>query len=262
MRPSVLLLLLCVRALAGDPAAPLPDERLLHLEQALTGKLEERKSGRLPPDQYIQFATKFRVDLDKALAQSPDTSVNRGRHAIILARLDEAGPGQAVAGLDRALQDAPDSSPLLNAKGAILLQQGDYAGALASAEAVLKRNQERGEPPDPEAVAIRQFSKGRTTPVRGSPPFTGEMTTKDAFNPTRSEGRPPIQFTQKAGRTRVDVPLEAVAENTAEPSLFSRGKAAVIRGKNEIVRWTDEVVLVTGRNLGVSPDEEADMLRL
>lgn len=117
MRPSaLLLLLLSVQIFAAETSAPLPAEQLLRLEKNLTQKLEERKQGVLPEDQYRQFVAAFRVELDEALLQSPDTPVNRGRFAMILARLDESGPRQAVAGLNRALAENPDDAALLNAK--------------------------------------------------------------------------------------------------------------------------------------------------
>lgn len=224
MLPSaILLLLLSVRIFAAEPSAPLPAEQLLRLEKNLTQKLEERKQGVLQLDQYRQFAATFRGELDKALAQSPNTPVNRGRHAMILARLDESGPGQAVAGLDRALAERPHDAALLNAKGSIQLQQGDYAGALASAEAVLKKNQERGEAPDPGAVAIRQFSKGRGTAIRGAPLEAGKTSPPDSAQNVRQS----VQFTPRPRPGRVEVPLGSPIESFEPPDDSRAGTRAL-----------------------------------
>lgn len=204
-RVPLLVLLLSVQSFAAETAT-LPDAQLLRLESALTQKLEARKNGALPPDQFHLFAEKFRVELAAALAQAPKTPVNRGRHAMILSRLDENGPAQALSGLDQALETAPDSAELLIAKGSIQLQQGDYVGALASADAVLKDNAERGEDPDPAAVSLRNFSRGRSAQTTANltaaaaPPDPGGAT---ATNPS---GRQAIQFSRREARARVEVP--------------------------------------------------------
>lgn len=263
MRPSIFLLLavLCVRSFAAETAA-LPSPQLLRLEATLTQKLEERKTGALPPDRYRLFAEKFRVDLDAALEQGPETSINRGRYAMILARLDESAAGQAMAGLNQALTASPGEAALLNAKGSIQLQQGDYYGAHATAEAVLKQNEDRGEPPDPEALALRHFTKGRGAPAPDAPPPAGQAARQNGFSPTRAEAHPSIEFSQRATRARVDVPLESSTEKSADDSRLARGKAALIRGKNRVEGWTDEKVLSMTRMMGVRPDEEMDTLQV
>lgn len=265
MRPSALLVfLLSVGTFAAETAG-LPDAQLLRLETTLTQKLAERKSGVLPPDQYRLFAEKFRVELDAALARVPQTPLNRGRHAMILARLDESGPGQAIAGLDRALAVDPDSAELLIAKGSIQLQQGDYAGALAAADEVLKGNAERGEEPNPAAVSLRHFSKGRGTPTgekltaAPAPPAPGAAVAADP------SGRQAIQFTRREARARVEVPSisgDAEAKEAGSevpgPGYIDRAQAwtqGKIEGAQQgFVRWV-------GRKVGFRPGEEEAALK-
>lgn len=256
MRPSAFLLLaaLCVRGVAAVSAAT-PDPGLLRLEAALTQKLGERKSGALPPDQYRLFAEKFRADLDAVLARAPESPLNRGRHALILARLDEAAPGQAIAGLDQALEANPGNGELLNAKGAIQLQQGDYAGALASADAVLKRNAERGEEPDPAAVSLRHFSKGRGAPTAGARTDPYAAASPELAAATQ-DGRQPVQLTQRQVRARVEIPSiageDAGVENenpgvVANPIAWTKGQ--VERAPRRVGGWVKKTI-------GIRPGEE------
>lgn len=255
MRPSAFLLLaaLCVRGVAADSAA-MPDPGLLRLEAALTQKLVERGSGALPPDQYRLFAEKFRAELDAVLARASENPVNRGRYAIILARLDESGPGQAIAGLDQELKENPGNAQLLNAKGTIQLQQGNYAGALASADAVLKRNAERGEPPDPAAVSLRHFSKGRVAPTDGARTDPDAATSPDLS--VAGPSREAVQFTQRQARARVEIPSisgeDSGVENTnpgvlANPIAWTKGQ--VERAPQKVSGWVKNTV-------GLRPGEE------
>lgn len=258
MRSSaLLLLLLSLRTFAAEAAAK-PDAQLLRLEAALTQKLEERKSGAVPPDQYRLFAGQFRVDLDAALARAPKTPLNTGRHAMILARLDESGPGQAIAGLDRALETDSGSAELLLAKGSIQLEKGDYAGALAAADAVLKGNSERGENPDPAAVSLRQFSKGRGTTTGEKPTAASPPPAPGATAAPDSSGRQAIQFTPREVRARVEVPPisgdsgEVAAAAESGPSAVSKvlgwSSRQIERGQNWGVGLIDST-------LGLSPEE-------
>lgn len=262
MRPSSFLLLaaLCVRGFAAEP--PGPDPQLVRLEGELTRKLDERKRGSLPPDQYRAFAAQFRDELDKALAHAPPTPVNRGRHALILSRLDESGPGQALAGLDRALAAAPNDPALINAKGSIQFQQGDYQGAFASASAILKYNQEHGQPPDADALSLYHSSKGRGTPG-GAPAAAPPVVTHGQGASAAAPSAPPptIQFTQRPVRARMDVPLELSEEKSSEASLLSRGKAAVLRAKESAVSGIDWTVLYVGRQLGIRSEQEETVVK-
>jgi len=242
---------------AAEPAS-LPAAQLLTLERTLAQKLDERKQGLIPPDQYRQFAARFRADLDQTLAAVPQSPVNTGRHAMILARLDESGPGQALAGLNDALRALPDSAALLNAKSSIQLQQGDYTGAFASADAVLKYNQEHGQPPDPDAVALREFSKGRGAAMQSqAPPLTaaaGEI----APSPQHVEGQSTrgFQFSARSMPSRAIVPpiSNQIGEPSLELSLFEQSKEWVKRKAGEKIAGG---VAFADRRLGLQPGEEA-----
>lgn len=258
MLPSALLALSLIPmvSFAAEPAS-LPAAQLLTLERTLAQKLDERKQGLIPPDQYRQFAARFRADLDQTLAAVPQSPVNTGRHAMILARLDESGPGQALAGLNDALRALPDSAALLNAKGSIQLQQGDYTGALASADAVLKYNQDHGQPPDPDAVAVRQFSKGRGTAMQSSAPPSAAAGTNDPSRQTvEGQSTRSFQFTARSAPHRAVVPSIAteIGAPPLEPSLFERSKAWVTRKAEEQIAAG---VAFTDRQLGLQPGEEA-----
>lgn len=263
LNSALLLFFLSVLTFAAEPAAK-PDAQLLRLEAALTQKLDERKSGAVPPDQYRLFAEQFRVDLDAALARAPKTPLNTGRHAMILARLDESGPSQAIAGLDRALETDSGSAELLLAKGSIQLEKGDYAGALAAADAVLKGNAERGENPDPAAVSLRQFSKGRVTPT-GQRPTAAPSPPFHASAAADSSGRQEIQFTPREARARVEVPSISGGDESREagidrpnPGFIDRAlvwtQGKIEGAQQDFVRWV-------GRKVGFRPGEEEAALK-
>lgn len=257
MRASALLVVLLSVRISAAEATAKPDAQLLLLEAELTQKLEERKSGAVPPDQYRLFAEKFRVDLDAALGRAPKTPLNTGRHAMILARLDESGPGQAIARLDRALGTDSGSAELLLAKGSIQLQQGDYAGALAAADEVLKGNAERGEAPDPAAVSLRQFSKGRGTPTGQKPTAAPAPPVPGAAAPD-SSGRQSIQFTPREARARVEVPSVS-GDSGQRASAVESGPSTVSKAlgwsSRQIERGQNWGVGLIDSTLGLSPEE-------
>lgn len=257
MRPSSFLLLaaLCIHGFAAEP--PGPDPQLIRLESELTRKLDDRRRGALPPDQYRVFAAQFRDELDKALAHAPPTPVNRGHHALILSRLDESGPGQALAGLDRALEAAPNDPALFNAKGSIQLQQGDYQGAFASASAILNYNQEHGQPPDTAALALYHSSRGRGTPGGGAAAAATALPAAKMDPPAAAarNDRAPILFTPRQTRARVEIPsVIDDASSSAVPSAVTRVKdwttKKIETTREAVVAWVDGKV-------GLRPGEES-----
>lgn len=136
-----------------------PAPRLAELERALTKALQARQNGQMTPEAFGEFKTAFRVRLDAAMAALPPTSADASLHARILAQLDEYAP--ALASLEKTLAKDPDNAAVHKARSYVLLRQGDYPGALESAERILKQNAERGQPPDPEALAVKYSSQGR-----------------------------------------------------------------------------------------------------
>lgn len=249
------LSVLSVPGFAEEAVAP-PAPQLLRLESMLTQQLDVRKQGNVSAEQYRAFVVKFRAELDEALSRAPQTAVNQGRHALILSRLDELGAGDALAGLDRALSKAPDDPALINAKGSIQLEQGDYQGALASANAVLKYNQEHGQPPDPEAVSLRQFSKDRRAPTSGS-----RATPAAPPNPAVAagqNGRAPIQFTPRPERARVEVPSFGgeIMPVDAGPGIGDRSSAWA---KTKVEQGQHKAVQTIDRILTLEPGEEGGL---
>lgn len=141
---------------------PAPD--LVRLETILAVKLQAKEKGQVTPQAFAEFVAKFRSDLSETGARVPPSPANTGLHARILARLQE--PGEALARLDEALLQEPDNSTLLNARGYVQLQQGDYSGALAS------YNQDHGQPADKGALSIKYSSEDR---IAGKTPATRSL---------------------------------------------------------------------------------------
>ncbi|UPT74510.1 MAG: hypothetical protein M0D55_01860 [Elusimicrobiota bacterium] len=203
---------------------PTPAPELLRLESALTAKLEERARGAVRPDEYRRFAARFREDLDRAAASAPSTPINRGRYAMILARVDQDGAAQAISGLDAAMRADTDKRELLIAKGSIQLQQGDYKGALASAETVLKYNADHGQPPDPQAAAIRQFSKGRSASIGPGSISASSNAALPALQPQPANQMQQNPFSARSRRISSEVPAIAASDSTLSPSVWIAAK--------------------------------------
>ena len=60
---------------------------LLRLEQELTRKLDEKQDGRITPEQYQAWKSKFRARLDAAMTRIPSSPDNIAAHARITAQL-------------------------------------------------------------------------------------------------------------------------------------------------------------------------------
>ena len=167
----VLALLFCpLSGLADDVVGPVPDEPgativtkkahpdLLRLEQELSRKLDDKKDGRVTPEQYQAWKGDFRARLDAAIARVPPSPDNTAANVRIMAQL---GEGEAAhAALDQALEQNPKSSVLLTTKGQILYDQKDFPGAAHNA---LQAWENSGRT-DKGAWALYQMSKDRVTP--------------------------------------------------------------------------------------------------
>lgn len=152
----------------GQAQSDKPAPQLAQLDRALTQKQEAQANGLLTPEQYQDFLVKFRVALDATMARVPPTPENKGLHAQIIARLGEQERGQALAGLEQALEENPTSPPLLRAKGLILYEQKDYPAAAEFARQAWKNSNET----DRGALALLKMSEGRTSAVGMSPGVT------------------------------------------------------------------------------------------
>ncbi len=166
-----LALLFCpLPGLAGDAAGPATGEPgataatkkahpdLFRLEQELSRKLDDKKDGRVTPEQYQAWKGEFRARLDAAIARVPPSPDNTATNARIMAQL---GEGEAAhAALDQALEQNPKSPVLLATKGQVLYDQKDFPGAAHNA---LQAWENSGRT-DKGAWALYQMSKGRGSP--------------------------------------------------------------------------------------------------
>lgn len=176
----VLALLFCpLSGLADDVAGPAPEEPgativttkahpdLLRLEQELSRKLDDKKDGRITPEQYQAWKGEFRARLDAAIIRVPPSPDNTAANARIMAQL---GEGEAAhAALDEALEQNPKSPVLLTTKGQVLYDQKDFPGAAHNA---LQAWETSGRT-DKSAWALYQMSKGRSAPSGTSSASSG-----------------------------------------------------------------------------------------
>ena len=128
---------------------------LARLDLVLSLAQEARQEGRLSAERYAEFLKRFRVELGGARAATPPSPAATALVARILARLGESQQAEAVLG--PALEANPDDAGLRVALGHARFEAGDYAAALAQAEAVLKL-----DPADKQAAALKRFSLGRS----------------------------------------------------------------------------------------------------
>jgi len=140
---------------AINPEAAKPAPEFVHLDQSLTRALDDKTNGRLDEPRYQEFLTKFRADLAEALSRVKPTPLNTALHARILSRLGDSK--QALAALDPAIKQDPNSPDLRAAASQVHFDQKDYPAALAEANAALEI-----DPSNKEAQALKHFSEGRT----------------------------------------------------------------------------------------------------
>jgi len=224
---ALVLLLSALPALAGDIANATPEPGtaivaegsppdLLRLEQTLTLKQEEKKAGRVTPEQYQQWEGKFRAQLDATMARVPPSPDNTAAHVRITAQLGERA--QAREAVDRALGQNPESPILLRTKGHILYEQNDFPGA---AENALQAWEKSGHT-DKASWALYQMSKGRRAPS-GTDSASPELSPQTHRPPVVSADRSskPIKLAIRGGEQAGAVPLPAQVE--AEPSQRKGG---------------------------------------
>lgn len=157
-----ILLLSCLPAEAGESLAP----ELQQLEKKLTAQQEAKGNGSISLEQYQTFLGEFRPELTEAMDQIPPSPENTTAHARILVLLGEHAEAAAI--LNRALEEKPGDHTLRLSLGQTQLESKDYAGALASANAILKT-----DPTNQNALFLKHQSVGRVTPsANGAPPPT------------------------------------------------------------------------------------------
>lgn len=174
MKPILILSLLLLAAppSRGDDSTARPAEttpetatsklapQLVALERLLLEKQKARDAGTLAPTQYQTFISKFRADLDAAMAGVQQTSANKGLHALILARLGAEERGRALSGLAQALESSPADPELLRAHGQILYEQRDFPAAAESARQAWEASGRTNK----AAWALLKMSEGRMAP--------------------------------------------------------------------------------------------------
>ncbi|MBI5247532.1 MAG: tetratricopeptide repeat protein [Elusimicrobia bacterium] len=206
-------------ALTAETEATKAAPELARLDQVLTLAQEAKQQGRLAPERYEGFLKQFRGSLDTARAVTPPSPAASALYARILARLGE--PQEALATLTPALEQDPDNPNLRVALGHVRYEEKDYPAAHAEAEAVLKR-----DPTNKEALALKYFSRGRTSGVSGAAgiapsaalPASGLEEASILHNPRIVEAgrralarQSAISLTDKAmGRLKIDDPREAL----------------------------------------------------
>jgi tetratricopeptide (TPR) repeat protein len=164
MAPSLLILVMLSASMAraqpapapvaAVPAADAPAPELVSLDASLKKTQDAKATGTIDEKAYREFVTRFRAQLDAAMAAVAPTPANTALQARILSRLGD--PAQAEAALGTALKRAPDDPVLRVALSQVRYDKKDYAGALAEADAVLAR-----DPSNKAALALKHFSEGR-----------------------------------------------------------------------------------------------------
>lgn len=274
--PPVLALSVLIAAAILAPAAPMttpaagmanePAPELVRLEEILTDKVRAKEEGQVTPEAFAEFVVRFRADLSETGARVPPSPANTGLHARILARLRE--PGEALTRLDEALLQEPDNSTLLNARGYVQLQQGDYSGALASANQVLKYNQDHGQPADKGALALKFSSEsrsaGKATAIQvlstTAPPSRGIDGSDDAGKPYKlavNGGAKPGEV--PAVRTSESEPLPAQGHTPLLPILIVTGAGFTAYGFYKVSKSNDTATSDDGLN--PAPDVSPEQVR-
>lgn len=201
---SCVLGFLAFPGVAADTAAP-ADPQLLRLEQDLSEKLAIKKEGRIAPEVYLAWETKFRENLGAAMSRAKPSPDNRAAHARITALLGEKG--EAHASLDRALENDPDSPVLLRTKSQLQLEQGDFPGAAENAWAAYEKSGRT----DMAALALHHTAKNRRTPSAVSaPPPSADSVPASVAN----DSNKPYRLAVKGKATPTEVPAVVRPEST------------------------------------------------
>lgn len=164
MASSLLIVVVLSASPAGAQPAPppvvvvaatdAPAPELVSLDASLKKTQDAKAAGTVDEKAYREFVTRFRAQLDAAMAAVTPTPANTALQARILSRLGD--PAQAEAALGTALKRAPDDPVLRVALSQVRYDKKDFTGALAEADAVLAR-----DPSNKAALALKHFSEGR-----------------------------------------------------------------------------------------------------
>lgn len=143
---------------ASDQAQAASEPALLVLERQIILKQKERTEGKIAPDAYREWETKFRTTLSGAIAGAPKTPENAAAVVRIQTMLGEGK--SAEASLERSLEENPGNPSLLLTKGRLLHKRGNFQGAAENALLAWEKSGRR----DKSAWALYQETKGRVAP--------------------------------------------------------------------------------------------------
>lgn len=189
-------------ATSAETAAK-PSSELTKLEGLLAQKQETKSE--LTPEQYREFLSKFRANLDGAMSHIPPSPANTALYARILSRLGDAK--QAVASLGKALKQDPENPALRLALGSVEFEQKNYSAAVAAANEVLAR-----DPTNKEAQTLKHFSDGRTAPGGASPEVSKKI--RRAAGITTDDSSKPYTLAIKGDVKPIAVPEPASGSQT------------------------------------------------
>ncbi|MEQ1919094.1 MAG: hypothetical protein ABL955_07845 [Elusimicrobiota bacterium] len=268
---SVLFALASMAAASSAPTpaaakenAPAPD--IVRLEQILTDKLQAKEKGQVTAEAFAEFVAQFRADLAETVARVTPSPANTGLHARILARLQE--PGEALARLDEALQQEPNNATLLNARGYVQLQQGDFSGALASAKQVLKYNEEHGQPADKGALSLKYSSEGRIAGEASSTHNSSPAAAQSQVIDGPADASKPYKLAVKGSAKYGDVPAVTTAEKEPVPTrrrspllpaLILTGASLTVIGGYKVSKSNG--TSVSSEGLNPAPDVSPEQVR-
>jgi len=249
-----ILLLPAFSAFAAEATAP----ELLKLERRLTEKKEAKEKGSVSEEEYRLFLDQFRFEFKESSAKVLPSSENIATKARILVLLGETG--EAVASINRALDERPDDATLRLSLGRTQLESKDYAAALAAAEEVLKR-----DPTNLNALFLKHESSGR---IAGTSSNAGNWFPSPAPGPqaAASNSRPIVAYSPetKRGARAAEVPgiaADAPASKDGKPlpiwplalpvsaALIGYG---VVRSKSTLSQEED-----VGHAVRIDPEDDA-----
>lgn len=206
---------------AGEVAAP----ALLNLEKKLTDKQKEKTAGTVSPEQFQIFLEDFRPELAETTAQVSPSPENTAAHARILVLLGEHA--KATVALNKALEKTPGDATLKLSLGQTQLESKDYAGALTTANEILKT-----DPSNKNALFLKNQSEGRFAPSdadRRPPMEPAGMTGSNAGPPNDRQSPPTTEDLSRAfdGSSRFDERrFGASREESRTLATVRRGRSA------------------------------------
>jgi len=211
---------------ASDQAQAASEPALLVLERQIVLKQKERTEGKIVPDAYREWETKFRTTLSGAIAAAPKTPENAAAVVRIQTLLGEGK--SAEASLERSLEENPGNPSLLLTKGQLLHKRGDFQGA---AENALLAWEKSGRT-EKSAWALYQETKGRVAPSPTASHLSpaGRNAVRTTVSPNASKDSSSLFTGAKPKPGAVIVPNVAAPEDGAPTGDGNRGRLVTLLG--------------------------------